>query len=269
MKITIITVSFNCEKTIEQTINSVLLQTYKDIEYIIIDGNSSDNTVNIIKKYEKNISYWISEPDSGIYNAMNKGIKKATGEYIQFLNSDDALVSEETIELVCNALKKYGYPDILSAAIWMVDEKNCIQKIGGNNINLDDIKNGINIPHPGMFMKREILNEYGFNENYKIVSDFDLVLRCAFANKSFCFIKEPVVFFSDVGISSNNEILLNKEYNIILSKYIKNKKVIKKENKIKSFLKSTNLIKYIRLYFRGWKKHQCNNKYCRWCKNKK
>ena len=266
MKITIITVSFNCEKTIEQTINSVLSQTYEDLEYIIIDGKSTDNTVNIIKKYEKNIDYWTSEPDSGIYNGMNKGIKKATGEYIQFLNADDALVSKNIIELICNELKKNKYPDILSAPIWTVDEKNCIQKIGGDNITLNDIKQGINIPHPGVFMKRDILNKYGFNENYKIVSDFDLILKCVFLNKKFCFIKEPVVFFSDSGVSSTNEIALNKECNVVLSKYTKTKSVLKKENIIKLFLKKTNLIKYIRLYFRGWKKHKCNNKHCRWCK---
>lgn len=98
LKISIITVSYNAAKTIEQTIQSVVNQTYDNIEYIIIDGGSTDGTVDIIKKYEDKIAYWVSEPDKGIYDAMNKGILKASGEYIYFLGADDWLYNESVME---------------------------------------------------------------------------------------------------------------------------------------------------------------------------
>ena len=91
--ISIITVSYNAVKTIEQTISSVVNQSYSNIEYIIIDGGSTDGTVDIIKKYEDRIAYWVSEPDGGIYDAMNKGIKVATGDYIQIIGADDFLIN--------------------------------------------------------------------------------------------------------------------------------------------------------------------------------
>ena len=100
MKISIITVSYNAAKTIEQTISSVVNQTYQDIEYIIIDGGSTDGTMDIIRKYEDRIAYWISEPDKGIYDAMNKGIDVATGDYVYFLGADDRLVDANIIDKI-------------------------------------------------------------------------------------------------------------------------------------------------------------------------
>jgi len=102
--VTIVTVTYNAEDLLEETLLSVINQTYKNIEYIIIDGGSTDNTLEIIKKYEEQISYWISEPDEGIYFAMNKGIAKATGEWINFMNAGDTFVDTTTIQKVMNSL---------------------------------------------------------------------------------------------------------------------------------------------------------------------
>lgn len=98
MKISIITVCFNAVGVIEKTILSVISQTYNDVEYIIIDGGSTDGTLDIVKKYENYIAYWISEPDSGIYNAMNKGVKYATGLYCNFMNAGDFFINEKVLE---------------------------------------------------------------------------------------------------------------------------------------------------------------------------
>ena len=104
MKITVITVCHNAAKTLEKTIKSVLNQTYPNIEYIIIDGGSTDDTVDIIKRYADRLAYWISEPDKGIYDAMNKGIEVATGEWINFMNAGDTFYEENTIDFVLEAI---------------------------------------------------------------------------------------------------------------------------------------------------------------------
>ena len=106
MKLSIITVSLNNKDTIEQTIRSVLSQTYNNVEYIVIDGGSTDGTVDIIKKYEDKISYWVSESDKGIYDAMNKGIRKATGDIVGILNADDFYVDENVLEKVVKCFEK-------------------------------------------------------------------------------------------------------------------------------------------------------------------
>lgn len=273
MKITIITVVYNRKATIEQTIWSVLYQTYKNIEYIIIDGGSTDGTVDIIKKYADRISYWISEKDNGIYNAMNKGILKATGNYIEFLNADDALVNEYVIENIVKKIKTKNMPDVFSSAIWLVDENKKIQLLL-KTLDLENVKKGKVIPHPGVFMKTHILKKYMFNEKYTIVSDYELLLKCALDNKFFCFENYPTVFFSNAGVSSNYEEKRIEEHYNVLKKYLgvsMANKFLKENNKRKvlSKIKSLFDIMGIMLFLKkikGWKRHKCNNKYCRWCK---
>ena len=114
LKISIITVCFNASNTIEETIISVVKQTYKNIEYIIIDGGSSDQTNNIIDKYSEFISYYCSEPDDGIYDAMNKGLEYVTGDYVLFLGADDHLISYSVIEQVCNKILLYNEEKVLN-----------------------------------------------------------------------------------------------------------------------------------------------------------
>lgn len=273
MKVTIVTVVYNRKDTIEQTIWSVISQTYKNIEFIIIDGGSNDGTVDIIKKYSDKIDYWISEKDTGIYNAMNKGILRATGDYIQFLNADDSLVDETIIETVVAKIENNNMPDIFSTAIWLVDEKMNLQYLLRTS-DIRHVRKGAVIPHPGVYMKSHILKEYMFNEKYSIVSDFELILKCALSNKIFYFENYPTVFFSNGGISSTNESIRVKEHYDVLTKYFDStiaEKFIEthKGRHIKKFLEYVcnfcGILQYLRRV-KGWKEHRCNNRYCRWCK---
>ena len=278
MKITIITVTYNSDKTIERTINSVINQTYKDIEYIIIDGKSNDKTIDIIKKSQKKISYWISEKDTGIYNAMNKGIRKSSGDYIEFLNADDFFVDENTISNVVINIKNNNYPDILSAPVWGVNLDG-LQKLreGFLKYNTNSIKSGIMLPHQGLFYRRNILLEYQFNEKYRIVADFEQLYRCVNDNRIIVGIDMPVVFYSLDGMSSKNKIYIEEmisvfnKYNVdkkiiknFINKYGKNTIRYKVKEYIKSFFLMIGLLKYLKKY-NGWVKHECNNKYCNWC----
>lgn len=123
--ISVVTVSYNAVSTIEQTILSVINQTYPHIEYIIIDGGSTDGTVDIIKKYADKIAYWVSEPDKGIYDAMNKGIKVATGEWINFMNSGDCLYRNDTIEKILNKSSTTNNVSIIYGKTMKIFEKYC------------------------------------------------------------------------------------------------------------------------------------------------
>lgn len=276
MKISIIMVCKNAEKTIEQAIYSVITQTYKNIDFVIVDGKSTDNTIKIINKYKKYINYFISEEDTGIYNAMNKGINFATGEYIQFLNSDDALVNNNIINNVVKLLEKYSLPDILSAPVYIVDGNLKMQHMFKNQ-DLESVKNGITLPHQGIFCKKKILLEYKFSEKYKIASDYEFILKCVINKKKFIFMNEPVVFFSNAGFSNYcNEELIKKEIYNILKEHIGKYKLEQQDKKdrgslvnyLKFLLKKIYIFRYIML-LKGWEKHRCNNKYCRWCKKDK
>jgi glycosyltransferase len=186
MKISIITVSYNSSKTIKDTFDSVLNQTYNNIEYIVIDGNSKDNTVEIIKSYEikfkeKGIEFkWISEKDDGLYDAMNKGIKIATGKYIGILNSDDFYCDNFIIEKVVKTLEK-NKTDSLYANLYYVDAKDTnkiIRNWKSQRFKDNLFKNGWHPAHPTFFVKKEIYEKYGiFNLNYKIAADYEIMLR--------------------------------------------------------------------------------------------
>lgn len=271
LKISIITVSYNAAKTIEQTILSVVNQTYKNIEYIIIDGGSTDGTVDIIKKYTDKLAYWVSEPDDGIYDAMNKGIKAMTGDYVQFLGADDFLADEDTIGYIVRQLDQRS--DILSAGIFLVREEFGLEKYLGNHCARDKNKyNGVMIPHPGMFVKKELMQRYGFDTQYRIAADYDFFLQC-YLNKdiNFKFIDRPVVYFSLAGISATDINAANELF-AIMGKYDFGNKQIRRM-KIKAFLygkvkevfAGLHILKNVLQNFQGWHKHHCNNSWCRWC----
>jgi len=118
-KISIVTVTLNADKALEETARSVVCQTYKNIEFIIIDGGSSDNTLDVIKKYDNSIQHWVSEPDQGIYDAMNKGLDAATGDYVQFLNAGDYFVSSHSLESIIRAAQKHH--DVIYGDIMLID----------------------------------------------------------------------------------------------------------------------------------------------------
>ena len=181
MKVSIITVVYNNDKTISQSIQSVLSQTYEDIEYIIIDGHSSDNTVNVINDYKTSLDYFISEKDDGIYDAMNKGIKAATGDVIGILNSDDLYQDVTVIELVMNQFIQNPTLDILYGDLVYVKSDNVDKVVRSwksspyyNNF----FENGNVPPHPSLFVKKSVYEEAGyFKLKFKLAADYEFMLR--------------------------------------------------------------------------------------------
>ena len=180
MKFTIITVCYNSEKYIEHAIKSVLGQTYRDIEYIIIDGNSTDHTLEIVNRYSHSISKIISEPDNGIYDAMNKGVEQANGDVIGFLNSDDIYINNQVIEEVNNLFIKKKISSIY-ADLFYVNRANTnkiVRKWSTGRYVVGSFKKGWHPAHPTFFVKKNIYKQYGgFNLVLKLAADFELMLR--------------------------------------------------------------------------------------------
>ena len=180
MKISIITVTFNSEKTLRYTIESVLNQNYDDIEYLIIDGGSTDSTLDIIKCYEPKFEgklHYISEPDKGIYDAMNKGILMATGNVVGFLNSDDLFIDKKVAEDIVSAFDTNT--DAIYANLYFVQstDVNQIVRIWKGSPYVS-FKYGLCPAHPTFYVRREIYQQYGgFDLSFDVSADFELMLR--------------------------------------------------------------------------------------------
>lgn len=199
-KISIVTVVYNGEKHIEQAIQSVLGQSYDNIEYIIIDGCSTDRTLDIIQRYEDRIYYWISEPDHGIYDAMNKGIKFATGEYLAFLNADD-WYSDRAIVTVASLLNQFQQkPAFVFANVDMYDDQN--EKLYTFKANMKKFKVMMPFGHPTLFIQTHILKKIWFDNRYPTAADYDLVCKLIQGNYSYRYINSSLVNFRLIGVSS-------------------------------------------------------------------
>lgn len=188
MKISLITVAYNSDKTIRDTINSVSSQTYKDIEYIIVDGLSKDRTVDIIREYEPLFAdkmKWVSEKDNGLYDAMNKGIHMATGDIIGILNSDDFFTSNNVIEKVISGFNKDV--DAVYGDVHFVKSDNlqrCVRYYSSKIFKRSLMKMGFIPAHPSFYCRRECFEKYGYYKtDYKIAADFDLLLRFIYVNR--------------------------------------------------------------------------------------
>lgn len=178
MKLSIITINLNNAVGLERTIQSVVSQTYKDYEYIVIDGNSQDGSVDIIRKYEKQITTWISEKDTGIYNAMNKGIQRATGEYILFLNAGDTLYDQFILTKVFSE-NNYTEDILYGDYLWVHNEHGEeLMSFAGLPSRMN-YKNFRTLPHSGgAFIKRVLFENYGgYDESLKIIGDKDHYMR--------------------------------------------------------------------------------------------
>ncbi|UQZ76068.1 hypothetical protein C2I17_16740 [Niallia circulans] len=225
IKITIITACFNSEKYIEQTIQSVINQTYDNIEYIIVDGKSKDNTMDIVNKYRDKIDIIVTEEDEGIYDAFNKGVSLANGDYVYFLNSDDYLIGPQVIENVAKHIKlsKLKSCKIIYGNILLINEENGFKKIFGQKISIENFKNDIMPPHQGVFLKKEVFFEFqGFDLQYNIASDFDLLLKVFEKyEKQSLYIDEVIAVFRTVGFSSSmdNRDKLREERHSIINKH--------------------------------------------------
>jgi glycosyltransferase involved in cell wall biosynthesis len=206
MKLSIITINYNNAQGLRKTIESVTKQTFSDFEYIVIDGGSDDESLNIIKEYRNRITYWISEPDSGIYNAMNKGIKVANGEYIQFLNSGDWLTHNQVIEKLHGELINCDL--LYGNLIEVYPNGKTIVNYGtkGLDISFYTFYKGT-VTHPAAFIRRELFLKYGYyDEQLKIVSDWKFYLIALGLNHSKVIYKNiEVCYFDMSGISNNRQ----------------------------------------------------------------
>lgn len=180
MKVSIITVCYNSQKFIRTAIESVLAQDYPDIEYIIIDGKSTDNTLDIVREYGERISLVVSEPDYGIYDAMNKGLKLATGDVLAALNSDDMYANQHIISQVVQLFQQtnceivYGDLHFVDA----VDTSKIVRTWVTKPFVPGSFKHGWHPPHPTFFVKNDVYKKYGyFNTRYTLAADFELMLR--------------------------------------------------------------------------------------------
>lgn len=184
MKISIITVCYNSATTIEKTILSVASQTYPNIEYIIVDGNSKDDTLSIIKKHEDKIFKWVSEPDKGLYDAMNKGVALATGDFIGILNSDDTFHSNDVIEKIADFHKKNNVDASVGNILQHKDNGKIIRLYSSKYWNPEKLTIGFMPPHPSIFFKKELFNKYGvYDLGFKIGGDYELITRFFLKNK--------------------------------------------------------------------------------------
>ncbi len=240
----VITASFNSERTISKTIESLLNQTYTNFEYIIIDGNSKDATLDIIKSFEskfieKNITYkFISEPDKGIYDAWNKGIKLAKGEWISFIGSDDYYL-ENALSLYSNEINKSSKnTNYISSRVIIIDNKGNSIKTIGKMFNWANLIKNMDIAQVGSFHKKDLFEHIGnFSTDYKIVGDLDFYIRS----------KNIIIpaFFNEVTAKMENNGVSN-QINKALSEALKVRLFYKYENKPKIYL--NHFITFMKCY---------------------
>ena len=218
LSVSIITVSYNSVETINDTINSVLSQTYKNIEYIIIDGSSVDGTIELVQSFGKRISKFISQPDDGIYEAINKGINIASGDIIGILNSDDFFCDNLVIEKIVNSFLKTDIDAVIGDVQFVDPEKTSkiVRYYSSRHFNPRKFKYGFMPAHPSFYVKKELFERFGFYKtDYKIAADYELLIRFLYINKiRYKYIEMPFVSMRTGGVSNKSfysNIILNKE----------------------------------------------------------
>ena len=209
--ISIITATFNSAKTLKDTIQSVLRQTNKDFEYLIIDGGSTDETIDIVKSYESEFSgrlKWVSEKDEGIYDAMNKGIKMASGDVVGILNSDDYFTSDDILQTVDNAFKSHEI-DAIYGDIHFIRDGNlqkCVRYYSSRMFRPFWLRFGFMPAHPSFYCKREIFDKAGlYSLDYKIGADYEMMVRLFKRHKiKSLYVNKDFVTMRTGGASNNN-----------------------------------------------------------------
>jgi glycosyltransferase len=209
MKVSIITSVYNNEKTIEDAIKSVLSQTYPNIEYIVVDGASKDNTVSVIKKYEDKISTFVSERDKSIYDGLNKGVSLATGDVIAFLHSDDIYADENIISEVVEHFKSTNTDSIYADLVYVdkEDTSKIFRYWQSGEYSFKKLCNGWMPPHPTFFVKKEFYDKYGkFDLDFGIAADYDFMLRMLGKYKITTSYLPKVLYKMRVGGASNRSL---------------------------------------------------------------
>ena len=218
LTVSIITVSYNSFGTISDTIKSVLAQTYSNIEYIIIDGSSNDGTRELISSFGNKISKFVSEPDKGIYDAINKGIRLATGDIVGILNSDDFFYDNNVIERVAVAFEENEIDAVFGDVQFVDPEKTSkiIRYYSSKKFNPAKFKFGFMPAHPSFYVKRELFEKLGYYKtDYKIAADYELLIRFLYVNQiKYKYIEMPFVSMRTGGVSNKSicsNVTLNKE----------------------------------------------------------
>ena len=250
--VTIITVVFNGEKHLEQTIQSIISQTYDNVEYIIIDGGSTDGTVDIIRKYEEVIDYWVSEPDAGISDAMNKGISLATGILINHLHAGDKFAADTTLSSVVSSYNSegwrwcFGNQLLRSHTDYTIVGCFCPPKFSQKLLHIVNT-----IPHPTVFSERALIEEVnGFDNNYKCAMDYHLWLRFTQLSKPKQFDYATAEFLlggrsSDIKLAlreefrARKEVLRQSKLELLLSLAVVIMRYIKRQLRITTFVKNS------------------------------
>lgn len=229
MRLSIITINRNNAAGLEKTMQSVAAQTFREFEYIVVDGASTDNSVNVIKAHENDFAHlkWVSEPDSGIYNAMNKGIRMASGDYIQILNSGDCLATPDVTERMLKALEEEDSPSILYGNMvkCFTDGRRLVDKcFAGQEITMLGMYTGT-LNHDPAYICRDLFEKNGYyDESLKIVSDWKWYLQAiVFGGEKPKYVNMNVTLFDMTGISENggqNRDLIDREKRMVLEQLI-------------------------------------------------
>jgi GT2 family glycosyltransferase len=198
--ISVVTVVRNAAATLERTIRSVLEQNFPSVEYIVIDGGSTDGSLEIIRRHEDRIACWLSEPDTGIFDAMNKGVALATGEYVAILNADD-YYEPAALQCVAEAIGTERPDVVYTDFTFVVDDVG----LAGRVTATADLRRGMTLCHPGMFVRRDVYERHGLYETKsRYSSDYDLALRLHLAGVRFVKVAEPLVCFRSGGAAEQH-----------------------------------------------------------------
>lgn len=206
LKFSVITVCLNAAPHIEAAIKSVLSQSYPNIEFVVIDGGSTDGTVEIINRYKDRLGYFVSEPDKGLYNAMNKGIKAATGDVLFFLNSDDYFVDDSVLDDVARAFVRNAEAEIIFGNLIFTDgAKRWVKKQKFDGIRERLARN--HVQHQTLFARKEVFElAGGFYEEYKIVSDYEWEIRAFLVHGCrYAYMDRDISVMSTQGVSSTTD----------------------------------------------------------------
>ena len=216
MKVSIITITYNSAATLAATLASVARQDYAEIEHILVDGNSTDGSQQILSAYaaQRSRVHYISEQDNGIYDAINKGIRRATGDIIGILNSDDVLASPEVISHIVHAFQSAQSPDVVYGDLVYCNGEKVIRRWKSNAFNPKSLKYGWMPPHPTLYCLRKVYEEQGlYDDRFRISADYDFMLRVFKQNYRVTYLPEVLVRMSIGGASNRNlHALLRKSY---------------------------------------------------------
>jgi len=221
-KLSVITVTYNAEHTLERTLKSVRKQTYPAIEHIIVDGNSNDGTVALIHRYENERLKWISEPDKGLYDAMNKGIKMATGDYLCFLNAGDTFYDTDTVQKTFASSDEGHSPDILYGETAIVDDNGRFLHMrrlqAPKKLTWKSFKHGMVVCHQAFIVKRELVEPYDLS--YRFSADFDWCIRMMKKAKNIYNTDLILVNYLNTGMTTaNRKASLRERYRIMEKHY--------------------------------------------------